>query len=319
MPAADTSKARVTAVVVANARAESLQDVLNALAGQTRPPDAVLLVDSAATAEVRQVLDRAAEAPDVEVLVLGRNGGSAGSFAAGLEAAAADPVTEWVVAFDDDAVPAPDCLELLLAAAGGRPDAGAVGATSCTRDGQLAWGLNVAKGSSWDAVADRGQLRALAGGDQAVRVAELAWHALLIPSAVVRELGGPWTDLFMWYEDVEYGLRLRTAGRAMYVVPEATVTHPPPPRTVRLALPGLVLEGPVTDRRRAYLMLRNTLVVRHRYCGRRFWWVDMPLTLARALLVALALPGSRAGALRDVLGRGVADAIRGRLGPPPFA
>jgi len=47
--------------------------------------------------------------------------------------------------------------------------------------------------------------------------------------------------------------------------------------------------------------------------------VDLPLTLARAVLVALALPGSRAGALRDVLGRGVSDAVRGRLGPPPFA
>ena len=226
---------------------------------------------------------------------------------------------DWVLAFDDDAVPAPDCLELLLRAADGRPGAGAVGATSRTPEGRLAWGLNVDAGGTWTPVADQEELRALAGDSTTLPVAELAWHALLIPAAVVRELGGPWADLFMWYEDVEYGLRLRAAGRPLYVVPEAAVTHPPPPRTVRMRLPGLTLEGPVTDRRRAYLMLRNTLVVRHRYCGARFWWADMPLTLARAVLVAFALPGSRTAAVRDVLGRGVADAIRGRLGPPPFA
>jgi hypothetical protein len=149
-------------------------------------------------------------------------------------------------------------------------------------------------------------------------VAELAWHALLIPVPVIREFGGPWAELFMWYEDVEWGLRLRSAGRRLYVVPEASVTHPLPPRTVRAAFGRVVLEAPVTDRRRSYLMVRNSLVVRHRYCGRRFWFVDLPLTLARGLLVTFALPGSRLAALRDVMGRGVLDAVRGRLGPPRF-
>lgn len=318
MPSAETSRQHVAAVVVANARVSSLEEVLTALREQTRPPDSVLIVDSQATPEVRALLDLAGAADDVGVLVLGRNGGSAGSFKAGLEAAASNGGVDFVVAFDDDAVPAPDCLALLLEAARALPRAGAVGATSRTPDGRLAWGLYVDVDGGLRRVADHDALRAAAAGREAVPVTELAWHALLIPSAVIHELGGPWADLFMWYEDVEYGLRLRAAGRPMYVVPAAAVTHPPPPRTIRRRVFGVSIEGPVTDRRRAYLMVRNSLVVRHRYCGRRFWWVDLPLTLARGLVVALALDGSRLGALRDVMGRGSLDAVRGRLGPPPF-
>jgi hypothetical protein len=67
---------------------------------------------------------------------------------------------------------------------------------------------------------------------------------------------------------------------------------------------------------KAYLMTRNALVVRREYVS-RFWWVDMPLTLLRALIAAFALPGPRLRVLRDVVGRAVADAVRGRMGPPP--
>jgi hypothetical protein len=66
-----------------------------------------------------------------------------------------------------------------------------------------------------------------------------------------------------------------------------------------------------------YLTLRNALIVRARYDGARFWYGTGPLVLLRGLLSALALDAPRLAALRHVFLRGVLDAMRGRLGPPP--
>jgi len=64
-------------------------------------------------------------------------------------------------------------------------------------------------------------------------------------------------------------------------------------------------------------MVRNSLVVRHQHCGLRFWWADLPLTLVRAVVVAVALPGPRVQIIRHIVLGAIADAVRGRMGPPP--
>jgi rhamnopyranosyl-N-acetylglucosaminyl-diphospho-decaprenol beta-1,3/1,4-galactofuranosyltransferase len=314
----DARTGAVIAVAVAHARAESLERLLTALTGQTRPPDRILIVDSDAQPDVKEVLDRWRAGGGVDVHILGHNGGSAGGFAAGLLAAAEDADGTWIAAFDDDAIPAPDCLERLLAAAGaGLASLGAVGAVSKNAEGEFAWPMYVL--GRRDPLRTDEELRAFAGDKPAVAVAELAWHALVLPMATVRQLGPPRAELFMWYEDVEYGLRLRRAGLTPYVVPAASVEHPPPSEVVRGRFLGVHLDVPVVTPSKAYLMTRNALVVRHEYMGWRFWPIDMPLTLLRGLIAARALPGSTLRIGWDAIVRAVRDAARGRLGPPPAA
>ena len=102
--------ASVTAVVVTFNRAALLERVLAALAGQTRPPDHIVVVDNASTDGTAAVL---AARPEVEHVRLGRNTGASGGFAAGIARALAGPATHlWIM--DDDAIPAPDALALLL-------------------------------------------------------------------------------------------------------------------------------------------------------------------------------------------------------------
>jgi hypothetical protein len=77
------------------------------------------------------------------------------------------------------------------------------------------------------------------------------------------------------------------------------------------------MDVPIVTPSKAYLMTRNALVVRHEYVGPRFWVIDLPLTLVRALIAIRALPGPRLALVREALLRPMADAARGRLGPPP--
>jgi GT2 family glycosyltransferase len=314
----DPSDRTVIAVAVAHGRAESLDRVFRALRDQTRPPDGIVVVDSDAQPDVKDVLARwQAEDDRMQVTVLGRNGGSAGSFAAGLEAVMAKPEATHIAAFDDDAIPAPDCLEKLLEAADelGDTGVGAIGAVSMEQSGEFAWPMFML--DRREPVRSITELEAAAGGRRAVPVAELAWHALLIPVSTVRQVGPPRAELFMWYEDVEYGLRLRRAGLTAYAVVAAYVDHPPPKRVIRANILGVPLDVPIVSPSKAYLMTRNALVVRHEYVGPKFWFVDVPLTVARALIAIRALPGSKLALLREALLRPMADAARGRMGPPP--
>jgi hypothetical protein len=204
---------------------------------------------------------------------------------------------------------------LLLRAYERVPDAGAVGALSCDPSGALAWPLNLAEGAQRVHTVAEVEA-AISAGTDVVGIFELAWHALLIPVAVIQRLGGPSRELFMWYEDVEYGMRLRHAGLLVYVVPDARVTHPPPGRMVSVTFLGVPLDVPVAGPAKSYLMIRNSLVVHHRYGGARFWYGDLPLLLVRGGIAVFSERGGRVYGAR-VLARAVLDAARGRMGPPP--
>ena len=106
----------VAVVVVTYNRADLLGRTLDGLAAQTHEPDAVIVVDNASTDHTREVLDAH---PGVKGLHLQRihldeNTGGAGGFRAGVESAY-DQGFDRIWLMDDDVVPAPDCLAVLMA------------------------------------------------------------------------------------------------------------------------------------------------------------------------------------------------------------
>ncbi len=106
---------RVTAVVVTFDRVELLKEALQALQGQSRPIDHIVVVDNASTDGTQGFLDALVDAENnVEVVRLDRNVGGAGGFAEGMRQAHAAGC-DWIWLMDDDAAPAPDSLRILLA------------------------------------------------------------------------------------------------------------------------------------------------------------------------------------------------------------
>ena len=309
---------RTAAVVLARDRPGETARTVEAILAQEPPADRLLLVDNDASADVRAVLEDAARRhPHAEVLRLERNHGCAGGFEAGLRRILEREDIEFVVGFDDDATPLPGCLAALVRAARELPDVAAVGATSHDESGTLAWPMVVeGEDSPATTVAD---VRALAARRGALPVHNLAWHGMLFPVEVLRRHGIVWGDLFLQYEDIELGMRYRKAGLRSYLVAEAECIHPAPPpsRTVRIF--GRQIDVTAQNAVKEYLSLRNGLVVRRRHDGLRFWYGTGPFVLLRGFLSALALGPPRWAMLRHVFAGGIADAVRGRLGPPPEA
>jgi rhamnopyranosyl-N-acetylglucosaminyl-diphospho-decaprenol beta-1,3/1,4-galactofuranosyltransferase len=206
---------RVCAIVVTYNRPGLLRACLVALQGQTRPVDTLLVVDNASTDGTRAML-RADFPAAATVLALPTNVGGAGGFHAGMKWAYAQGY-DWLWITDDDARPAPDCLERLLAHA--RPDAVLVPPME-DRDGHP-HGVAVWRGRPvW---ADAATL----GGTGAVRGDFLfPFVGPLIARGVVAQVGLPRRDFFVWFEDYEYSLRIldRTTA-AIILVPEARVFH----------------------------------------------------------------------------------------------
>jgi rhamnopyranosyl-N-acetylglucosaminyl-diphospho-decaprenol beta-1,3/1,4-galactofuranosyltransferase len=302
-------------VVLARDRPAVTAETLEALLAQEPQPDVLVLVDNDATDEVRAILaDVATRHPNAEVLPLDRNRGCCGGFEHGV-ARLLEHELDYVVGFDDDAVPQPGCIAALLDAAARLPDAAELGAMSHDRAGTLAWPMLV-EGEPEPALTV-GDVRALAEGRDSLPVPNLSWHGLMFPVPVLRRHGIVWGELFLQYEDIELGMRYRHAGLRCYLVPAAECLHPAPPPARAVRILGRQIDVTAQNAGKEYLTLRNGLVVRARHEGLRFWYGTGPFVLLRGLLSSFALDVPRAAALRHVFLQGIADAIRGRLGPPP--
>jgi rhamnopyranosyl-N-acetylglucosaminyl-diphospho-decaprenol beta-1,3/1,4-galactofuranosyltransferase len=307
---------RTAALVLTRDRPGVTRRTIDAVLAQEPPFDAALLVDNAGTPELSAVLADATAADDrVSVLRLPSNLGCAGGYEAGLRRLLERDDLDYICGFDDDATPLPGCLAALLSAAASLPDAAEIGAVSHDEQGTLAWPMLI--DGEPEPLRTLDQVRAAAGRHSRMTVPNLAWHGLLFPVPVLRAHGIVWGDLFLQYEDIELGLRYRRAGLRCYLVPEAECLHPAPPSARRISLLGRAIDVTAETPAKEYLSLRNGLRVWHRYDGVRFWYGSGVFVLLRGLLTCLRLDLPLHRALRDVFLRGVLDAARGRLGPPP--
>ena len=101
--------ASIASVTTAYNAAQVLPRQMEALLGQTRSLQEIVVVDNGSTDGTRQLL--AERYPQVTVLEMPGNLGAAGAWSAGLAYAALEKRHDWVWAFDDDSVPAPGALE----------------------------------------------------------------------------------------------------------------------------------------------------------------------------------------------------------------
>ena len=105
---------KTAAVIVTFNRSAKLMKVLDALDGQTRRPDVILVVDNASTDDTRALVEaRARDDLSIRYLRLPQNIGGAGGFHEGLKAAYGLGAHYFWVS-DDDAYPLPDAIERLV-------------------------------------------------------------------------------------------------------------------------------------------------------------------------------------------------------------
>jgi len=212
------STEKVVVVVVAFNRRELLLECLTALAGQTRPPDAVLVLDNASTdgtaAAVRD------NHPEVTLVELDRNTGGAGGFTAGLAEAVGPLGADLVWLMDDDTVPTETALAELLTARSHAPASSRIFASAVQWVDGREHPMNMPRSRPF---AGRSSLaRAAEFGCYPVRSASFV--SVMIDARAVREHGLPVSAYFLWNDDFEYTARIlrRSTG---YVCRKSVVVH----------------------------------------------------------------------------------------------
>ncbi len=299
---------RVIGIVPVWTRGPELAALLRSVAAQTRPLDALVVVDNDASPAARA----AYAGVDADVVALDHNLGAVAGFRAGMKRAwelGADAV--WLL--DDDSVAAPDVLAQLIAGL----DDPRVGGTAprvrfggCVSHAGWRWGAHTARGYGHEPVD---------GDGGAIDWAPFA--GLLLRRDACAGVGELRRDFFLWHADVEYCLRIRAAGWELRGVGSAHLEHPTYPLESRRRL------GRTFAVRRAapwqeYEDARNWALLIRAVDDRTPWRRRTLGELARGVAVIAAAPDGVARVRMRL--RGLADGWFGRTradvaGAPPAA
>ena len=243
-----TARPEVSAVVVNHDGGQNVIACVEALYDSKPALASILVVDNASSDGSRERL--AKRFPELEILALPRNEGPGPARNAGLERAE----TPWVLLVDDDVYLAPDCLERLL------ETALSTGATAVTprvlldpdRDVVQCDGAEAHWTGTMTLRHAYRPLDALAPATASVPIGAAISACLLVDRQRTLDAGGFDPLYFLYFEDLEFSLRLRSRGADLYCEPRARVFH-----DRGLGTPGLSFRSGAYPARRAFLNQRN--------------------------------------------------------------
>ena len=289
---AERVEGTIGAIVITHNRRDLLRECLAALLGQTRPPDAVLVVDNASTDGTRAML--AEEFDEVQVLALEVNEGGAGGFHEGMRRGL-ELGFSWLWVMDDDTIPAPTALERLLAAPerlDGLPEPVILASRIVWTDGRLhplnPPGLRLRDMELMVSASERGLL-------------PLRWNTFpstLIKREALERHGLPLKHFFIWSDDIEHTARL-LRDEVGYVVADSVAQH----KTATASPPW---EG--GDR--FYYAVRNGIYILRGSALRRDEKTQQTFTVLGQIVRYLRFNRLRPHSLR-LVARGVRDGVTG--------
>ena len=215
------SQARVCAVVVTYNRRELLVECLDAVLGQTRPVEHVLVVDNASTDGTGSMLSaHDYVSKGVEALTLAANEGSSGGFHAGMtEAASRD--FDWLWVMDDDTIPSPTALAELFNALDrldGLPEPSILASKVVWTDGKV-HPMNPPAPHPLDIDLF---LDAIERG--VVPIRSNTFPSLLVKTESVRRHGAPRKGFWIWADDMDFTQRI-LRDEIGYAVPASVALH----------------------------------------------------------------------------------------------
>ena len=294
----------VAVVIVTYNRADLLRRCLDGLASSSRQPDAVFVVDNASTDHTRQVLSARQDLP-LHAIHSEENLGGAGGFHLGVgEAYAAGHDRIWLM--DDDVVPARDTLSVMMA----HPGAALMAVREDT-DGRLCekaatvfdLANPLAVRPKRETVEERYRRRDAMPPEVALE--NVAFEGFMVQRRVVDAVGLPDPGFFIFYDDVDYALRIRRAGFPVLGLRDAVLVR------------QLDFDQQHDMRSwKGYYMYRNLFVVHLRY-GDNLLVRRKPYLIALVVALLAPLRGGRKEAAN--VWRAIRDApgVAARLPPGP--
>ncbi len=277
----------VCAVVVTYNRRELLIECLDALRNQTRPVDAVYLVDNASTDDTPELLlekgyldlvpetgeeawERTLKRDDLVVhyLRLSHNQGGSGGFHQGVKRAYQQGY-QWLWLMDDDARPQEDALEKLGEYFGA--EVAALASLKLDLEGNVLFHHR-----GYFDFTDPNHLigplvlEELKDGNTLV-IDHASFVGLLLSRNAVEQVGFPKEDFFLYYDDVEYCIHIQEAGGILLVKSSRIYHHIPQPSYTRKEFIGRKFDFvPFDALWLTYLDTGNYVWLNHKYTKSRW-------------------------------------------------
>jgi rhamnopyranosyl-N-acetylglucosaminyl-diphospho-decaprenol beta-1,3/1,4-galactofuranosyltransferase len=251
---------RITAVVVTFNRLAELRRLVKVLEEQDGLTE-VLVVDNASTDGTGEWLAGIANGP-VQARTLEHNTGGAGGFHEGLRWAV-ERGADLVWLMDDDGLPEPDCLALLLAHASDLDFWGPVVVEEDDPD-RLVFPIRLPGGTR--VVHAMTDVRR-AARDGLIRDIVIPFNGVLVTRPLIEQIGLPRAEFFIWGDDHEYRLRAERAGARIATVVDARVRHP---SVGALGTPmafGRTTYNHTPSDLKHYCMARNNVINLRAYAG----------------------------------------------------
>lgn len=201
----------IAAVVVTYNRKDLLKKCISHLQKQTQKLD-ILIIDNASTDGTQDLFTN--EVDNIKYFNTGSNLGGAGGFSYGIKKAV-ELGYDYLWILDDDTLPMPTALEQLVQYAKKlNDDFGFLSSKALWKDESIC-NMNIQKISKWKRVTDF---------DTEHTIQYASFVSLFLQSEVVKKVGLPYKEFFIWADDWEYTRRISKQFKSYYV-PSSVVHH----------------------------------------------------------------------------------------------
>ena len=210
---------QVVAVVVTYNRKELLRQNLKAILEQVEIGSDIIVVDNASSDGTNSMIQNDFSDPRIKYFNTGENLGGAGGFQYGVRKAMEyDYSYIWIM--DDDTIPEKDALVNLMKAWENVPgQCGALSSMALWTDGSVCK-ANRQKKTLFSFVSDDEYQNS-----NLIPVEMASFVSLLVKTAVIKQIGLPIGEYFIWTDDYEYTGRINRFGYSVVVVPDSKVVH----------------------------------------------------------------------------------------------
>jgi len=273
---------RINAAIVAFNRPDSVIKLINSLLNQSHTLNKIIIVDNSTNNMVKTKIRSGY--PKLIYKKMGTNTGSAGGYYEAFRLALDDSDFIWL--FDDDVSIKPDAtIEMLK------------WLSRLNKKGNL------------------GALRAWAGNVDLIkpkRIKEFAWRGTMIASNVVKALGYPDPNFFLYGEDVDYSIRMNNAGYLMYYTPKQTMLVKGKESKDYLFLFNKKIEFHSTPFRLFYAV-RNELILYRKHQMYKRWFKCLGYSLKLLIVILLFKRTLKIDFIQALL-TGIIHGITGKMG-----
>ncbi|NRN79252.1 GalNAc(5)-diNAcBac-PP-undecaprenol beta-1,3-glucosyltransferase [Lactobacillus helveticus] len=206
---------KVAAIVVTYNRKKLLKKNIRALLAQTYKNFLdILVIDNASTDFTKEAIQQYINNKDIIYINTGKNLGGAGGFNFGMrKAAELNYKFMWIM--DDDTIPTPTALEELI-----KEDKklngnyGFLSSKVLWKDNSVCK-MNIQKRTKW---------RRIHNFETTQNIQYASFVSFFIPTKVVKKMGLPYKEFFIWSDDWEYSRRISKKYTCRYV-PDSIVKH----------------------------------------------------------------------------------------------